>query len=144
MSDLILRTYQIKVVCERNSVRLSSIWYILATLIWRDETFNQSNQFESEPPQFSYPCSNLELHISCHDRKLTKKLKKLNKNVIKVPFSLSLFRYILLRDMVKDATHHPDYKVSRNLKRWQWNVWFIVIQGWLNRMLTQVFWCNFW
>ena len=21
-------------------------------------------------------------------------------------------RYILLRDMVKDATHHPDYKVS--------------------------------
>ena len=28
--------------------------------------------------------------------------------------SISIFsRYILLRDMVKDATHHPDYKVKQ-------------------------------
>ena len=29
--------------------------------------------------------------------------------------NVNLSRYILLRDMVKDATHHPDYKVTSTI-----------------------------
>lgn len=40
--------------------------------------------------------------------------KMIRPNLANFPIllSISIFsRYILLRDMVKDATHHPDYKV---------------------------------
>ena len=49
---------------------------------------------------------NTNLTNGHRNKVVERKKNKKNKN------SEHICRYVLLRDMVKDATHHPDYKVS--------------------------------